>query len=68
MSLRSVLLVLLSKEPNSGYGVGRLLRNELGHLWDTRLQQIYGELAKLQSDGLVRAERFDLPNRPAKKV
>ncbi|OGO49395.1 MAG: hypothetical protein A2148_06830 [Chloroflexi bacterium RBG_16_68_14] len=68
MSLRTVLLAILSKEPNTGYGLGRLLQKELSHLWDARLQQIYGELARLQADGLVTAQAIDLPNRPAKKV
>ena len=68
MGLRFVLLALLSKEPNTGYGMGRVLHHELSHVWDARLQQIYGELAKLQRQGLVEAERVDLPNRPAKKV
>jgi DNA-binding PadR family transcriptional regulator len=68
MSLRSVLLVLLSREPNTGYGVGRLLNRECHHLWDARLQQIYGEFAKLQEEGLVKAEAIAMPNRPAKKV
>jgi DNA-binding PadR family transcriptional regulator len=68
MSLQHVLLALLSKEPNTGYGVGRLLRFELGHLWEARLQQIYGELAKLEAAGLLVAEIIDLPNRPAKKI
>ncbi len=62
------MLAVLSKEPNTGYGVGRLFQKELSHLWDARLQQIYGELAKLQADGLVTAESVDLPNRPAKKI
>ena len=68
MSLRSALLAILSKEPNTGYGVGRLLQKELSHIWDARLQQIYGELARLQAEGLVTAEAIALPNRPAKKV
>ena len=68
MSLRNVLLTVLSKEPNSGYGIGRLLQKELSHIWDARLQQIYGELAKLQTDGLMDVENIDLPNRPAKKI
>lgn len=68
MSLQSVLLVILSKEPNTGYGVGRLLRCQLSHLWDARLQQIYGELAKLEARGLVQCESIALHNRPAKKV
>lgn len=68
MSLRSVLLALLSKEPNTGYRLGRLLQKQLNHLWDARLQQIYGELGKLKTEGLVAVESIDLPNRPAKKV
>jgi PadR family transcriptional regulator AphA len=68
MSLRSVLLTLLSREPNTGYGVGRLLNREFRHLWDARLQQIYGEFAKLQEEGLVKVEAIAMPNRPAKKV
>ena len=68
MSLRHVLLTVLSKEPNSSYGIGRLLQKELSHIWDARLQQIYGELAKLRADGLMDVESVDLPNRPAKKI
>jgi len=68
MSLQHVLLVLLSKESNTGYGVGRLLRDELSHLWDARLQQIYSELAKLEARGLLAVETVELPNRPAKKI
>lgn len=68
MSLQHVLLALLSKEPNTGYGVGRSLRCELRHLWDARLQQIYGEFAKLEARGLVAAQTVALPNRPAKKI
>lgn len=68
MSLRPVLLTLLSKEPNTGYGLERLLRTQLDHLWSARLQQIYSELASLQEDGLVQSERLDNGNRPAKKM
>lgn len=68
MSLRPVVLAILSKEPNTGYGVGRLLRHDLSHIWNARLQQIYGELAKLEAQGLVAAKTIDLPNRPAKKI
>ncbi|MEX2158853.1 MAG: PadR family transcriptional regulator [Dehalococcoidia bacterium] len=68
MSLRFALLALLSKEPNSGYGLQRLLRGTLSHLWDARLQQIYAELARAQEDGLVDVQQVDMPNRPAKKI
>lgn len=45
-----------------------MLQKQLNHLWDARLQQIYGELAKLEAQGLAQAESIALPNRPAKKV
>lgn len=68
MGLRFVLLGLLSKEPNSGYGIARMLRCSLGHVWDARLQQIYAELGHALEHGLVDVRSIDLPNRPAKKV
>ena len=68
MSLRFVVMALLSKEPNTGYRIGRLLDDPLGHLWDARLQQIYSELGKLEREGLVEAENVPLPNRPTKKI
>jgi DNA-binding PadR family transcriptional regulator len=68
MSLRGVLLALLSKEPNTGYGLSRQLRSDLSHLWEARLQQIYVELAKLEAGGLLHVEAINVPNRPPKKV
>ena len=47
MSLRFVLLGLLTSEPNTGYGLGRLLRGEMNHLREASLQQIYTELSWL---------------------
>lgn len=68
MSLKHVLLTVLNKEPNSGYGIGRMLQQELGHVWSARLQQIYSELAKLHADGLMTVENIEFPNRPPKKI
>ena len=68
MSLRFVLLALLSQEPNTGYGLSRLLRGQLHHLWEVHLQQIYRELGKLDAEGMAEAETVDLPNRPPKKT
>ena len=68
MSLRYVLLALLSEKPNNGYGLGRLLSTDLSHIWDACLQQVYGEMVKLDTAGLVEAESIEIPNRPAKKV
>ena len=66
--LQSVLLAMLSEQPNTGYGIARLLRNGLSHLWDARPQHIYYELAKLRARGLVNVRRIALSNRPAKKI
>ncbi len=68
MSLKHVLLTVLNKEPNSGYGIGRMLEQELGHIWCARLQQIYSELAKLHADGLMSVENIQFLNRPPKKI
>ena len=68
MSLRYTLLALISKQPNTGYGIGRLLRDPFRHLWGARLQQIYSELSKLEVQSLVEAKSIALPNRPAKKI
>ena len=66
--LRLVILALLADEPNSGYGLGRALAKERNHVWSANTQQIYAELAKLDSDGLLSVKITKLQNRPTKKV
>jgi DNA-binding PadR family transcriptional regulator len=68
MSLRFVLLALLARRQDTGYGLGRLLRTELRHVWQASHQQIYPELAHLVTDRLVDVEVEELPNRPNKKL
>jgi DNA-binding PadR family transcriptional regulator len=68
MGLRHVLLGILSREPNTGYGIARALRRSLDQVWDARLQQIYAELARLHDHGLVDVREIALPNRPSKKL
>lgn len=63
-----VLLALLSREPNTGYGLGRLLRLELSHIWSARPQHFYSELSQLVQEGLAEVQTVDLKNRPAKKI
>ena len=53
MSLRFVLLSWLSKEPATGYRLGRSLHSDLNHLWEAHSQQVYLELGKLETQGLV---------------
>lgn len=68
MSLRFVLLALLSKKRTTGYDMGRRLHSELSHIWAARLQQIYVELAKLAAQGLVESESVQPPKRPRQKI
>lgn len=68
MGLRFTVLGLLSREPNTGYGLHRLLNGSLSHVWDARLQQVYAELGKLYDQGLVTIEAFAMPRQPTKKV
>ena len=68
MNLRFVFLALLSDEPNTGYGLGRALNDEVKHLWDTSLQQIYGELRSTQTAGLIEQQIVAISSRRAKKI
>ena len=42
-----ILAILAERGPNTGYGIGRLLRSELRHFSNAKLQQVYFELAVL---------------------
>ncbi len=69
MALRFVLLALISRQSDTGYGLGRLLRTKLRHLWTAAaLQQIYSALARLEADGLVRSELIEPRERRSKRT
>ena len=53
--LRLALLALLADEPNSGYGLGRAFATQRNHVWSARTQQIYSDLAQLESAQMVMA-------------
>lgn len=55
MSLRSALLALISGGPLTGYDVAKHFRSSVGHLWHAPDSQIYPELRKMQSEGLLEA-------------
>ncbi|MGB2694782.1 MAG: PadR family transcriptional regulator [Dehalococcoidia bacterium] len=68
MSLRFVLMGLLSEQPDTGYGLKRRLRVGLSHIWEAPLQQIYSELAHLHADGCLGIDLVDQAHRLPKKV
>lgn len=53
MSLRFAILTALTEKPSSGIELTRRFGRSIGFFWPASHQQIYRELDKLQSDGLV---------------
>ncbi len=53
MSLRHALLGLLAEQPASGYDLSHRFQELLGSVWPAGHPQIYGELRRLQDDGLI---------------
>ncbi|GAB3618415.1 helix-turn-helix transcriptional regulator [Okibacterium endophyticum] len=56
MSLRYALLALLRVGPQSGYDLYKQFEVSVGHLWHAPDSQIYPELRKMETEGLVRGE------------
>jgi len=52
-SLGYALLAAIAREPVTGYGLARLIRDPIGFFWEVRHSQIYPELARLELAGLV---------------
>jgi DNA-binding PadR family transcriptional regulator len=56
MSLRHALIGLLAEQPASGYDLTRRFQELLGMVWPAGHPQIYGELRKLQDEGLIEVD------------
>lgn len=52
-TLAYALMSLLAREPLTGYGLARQLRDPIGHFWEAGHSQIYPQLARLEGAGLV---------------
>ncbi len=59
MSLRYALLALLTSTPMTGYDISRRFQSTVGHVWHAPDSQIYPELRKMESEGLVEAEAVE---------
>ena len=53
MSLRHALLGALADQPRTGYALLKHFEQSLGQAWPASHSQIYPELARLRSDGLI---------------
>ena len=56
MSLRSALLAILRVGASSGYDLQKQFSQSVGHVWHAPDSQIYPELRKMESEGLIEGE------------
>lgn len=56
MSLRHALIGLLADQPASGWDLTKRFQDVLGSVWPAGHPQIYGELRKLQEEGLIEVD------------
>ncbi|MFD1661810.1 PadR family transcriptional regulator [Streptomyces caeni] len=67
MSLPHAILTALLEKPSSGLELTRRFDRSIGYFWSATHQQIYRELGRLESDGLIRALPTAQPVRGQKK-
>lgn len=68
MSLRYVLLGLLTESSTHGYGLRKMILHRLGHFRSINEGQLYTELSKMEKDGLIERE-VEVPEKgPARKM
>lgn len=68
MSLRYALLALLRVSPLSGYDLQKLFSESVGHVWHAPDSQIYPELRRMESEGLLQAEEQTRGERGRRRV
>ena len=67
-SSMEVLLGLLTIEPMSGYDLGLAIRASIGHFWNESYGQIYPNLNRLASAGLVASKTEKQKGKPDRQV
>ncbi|HEY2717502.1 MAG TPA: PadR family transcriptional regulator [Solirubrobacterales bacterium] len=68
MSLRHALLGLLAEQPASGWDLSHRFDEVLGAVWPAGHPQIYGELRKLEQEGLIAVDSEGPRRRKAYRV
>ncbi|XVU26898.1 PadR family transcriptional regulator [Actinoplanes sp. CA-054009] len=68
MSLRHAVLAALSHGEASGYELAKRFDVAVADFWSATPQQLYRDLEKLESDGLVEARVVEQQRRPTKRV
>ena len=68
MSVKFALLILLDKEPASGYDLARRFNRGIGQFWQASHQQIYQQLKKLHEQNYVQYTVQAQNGKPDRKV
>lgn len=68
MSLRHVILTVLTDGPASGYDIARRFEEADRYFWNASHQQIYRDLRSLEAAGMVSSEIVEQEQRPDRKV
>ncbi|MBD2663977.1 transcriptional regulator, PadR family [Richelia sinica FACHB-800] len=68
MALAQAILTCLIDAPHSGYDLSKIFSESVGYFWNASQQQIYRELGKLESRGLIEAEIIPREGRLDKKI
>ena len=68
MSLRYALLALLRVGPLSGYDLQKQFSQSVGHVWHAPDSQIYPELRKMETEGLIDGEEQTRGQRGTRRV
>ena len=56
MSLRHAVLGMLADQPGSGYDLLKRFERAMANVWPATQSQLYGELGKLESAGMIRVQ------------
>lgn len=56
MSLRHAVLGMLDDEPGSGYDLLKRFEQAMSNVWPATQSQLYGELGKLETAGMIHAQ------------
>ncbi|MEV8510632.1 PadR family transcriptional regulator [Actinoplanes sp. NPDC051475] len=68
MSLRNAVLAALINREASGYELAKQFHVSVANFWTATSQQLYRELEKMESDGLLSARVVAQPKRPDKRL
>jgi DNA-binding PadR family transcriptional regulator len=68
MSVKHILLGILSEKPRHGYDIKQAFDEKVGDFWALNYGQVYTTLERLRSDGLVECREVEQEGRPDKKI